>query len=245
MKHVIALLVGLSLCTALPVAAQDSWRIEGAYGVCKHSLANEGSWHYDGYEKNMQLRPACYQFGASWLRQTGAWGTGLRLAYVDLGKVKADNEFPIVEDGGPDDHRVNNDCQYAKTGSYARCKGRFQGEGSTYGISLGPIVERNLGPVTLGAETGVYSYRSSWVVRDGHVQCTSPDCSMSNTGEWDYARGTHQTWYAGASARVHWLTVGVRRYANVHASQAAKNPGYIGMTSGPVWQFAVGGNISF
>lgn len=196
--------------------ANADLRMEASAGKCQHHLAPDASWHYEYggiYQEKMQLNPHCLQLGLLWMPTKHY---GVRAAYVDLGAVTADNTYPQDEA-----------AYFAAKNSVTApppADGRFQGIGNSKGVTFGPVIEAR----GVSAEAGVATLYNTW-----HAW-------VEGFPTWNYADGWNATWYAGAGVRWKFLTVNVRRYANVHASQAAKNYQYIGPTSGPLLQVTVG-----
>lgn len=232
---------GLLLGVGYTALAQ-TLRLEATVGVSQHALAPEGSWHYSGFPTNNKLLAGSYTVGLQWMPiKRDVWSFGLRGGYADLGKVKANNEFPIHEDWTNKDARVNPSCN--KT-TLDGCTGRFEGQGTTRGIYLGIVAERDFGGgVALGGELGAYHYKASWKARNVMVLDDYRDEFKPLVWDgfvWNEADSKHTTPYIGAHARWHYLLIAGRIYGNVHASRSEVNPGFIGMTDGIVWSFLVG-----
>ncbi len=212
-KRFWAFLLALFALCVFMAAAHAGVRLEAFGGKCHHHLAPDASWHYGvgGYDTDMNLSPECGQLGVMWKKET----FGLRAAYVNLGVIRANNSYPLTET------------------AYFRAKalgmavasetGRFQGTGVSRGLIFGPVAESK----HLGAEVGVAALYNTW-----HVDFPPQG--------WKYADGWNATYYLGANVRYGRLMLAVRRYGNVHASQADKNPLYIGPTAGPVTQVLFG-----
>lgn len=227
------------------VGHSQTLRLEATTGVTKHHLAPEGAWHYSGFETNNKLLVGSYQVGLLWLPiKSGDWSLGVRGAYADLGKVRASNSFPVIEDRSSADARVNPICDRS---TLHGCTGRFDGIGKTKGWSIGPALERDFGGgVSVGIEAGAYIYWSNWRasnirVVDGRDEFTPP---MWQNFTWDSAKGQHVTSYVGGNARWHNLFFSARLYSQVHAADTAKCNDCIGMTSGPIWSAMAGISIA-
>jgi hypothetical protein len=224
-----------AILAAFPLTGQAdeaALRVEIAGGICKHRLAEDSAWSYrewGDYDTNIRLDPKCYQFGFSYLPFTFKhlrWG--IRAAYVDLGRLDADNSYPIDE------------------AEYFRAKatrtpvnsetGRFQATGGSRGITLGLAAEYPVGPLRIGAEIGGAGLYSTWHLDFNHAQAVNEGCRQ----DWACADGWNGTWYIGMTARAEWLFVSLRQYQNVHASQRSDNPLFIGPTTGRVTQVVVG-----
>jgi hypothetical protein len=227
----------LLLCVSSVALAEnhDPLRFELQAGACKYQLAPEGSWWYEGYQTDVKLTVPCHQVGISWLPvKRGTWRFGVRGSYVDLGEVKANNDFPAVEDGSQNDHRVN---PAGPVGSYS-------GSGGAWGWTLGPVAEWSTGRWTVSGELGA-AYLWTW----WHVTQASIDGVPININ-WRYADGYKWTSYLGLGAHYSidkaWrVDLSLRRYSQVHASQAEVNSEYIGIFSGPVYSLMLGASYAF
>lgn len=233
----LAIFAGFLLSAPHARAHESDVRFEIAAGNCKHRLAQDASWSYrekGDYETNMRLDPDCHQLGASWMPKWSGLGDlrlGVRGAYVHLGRIEADNTFPLnepeyfraKEEGGP----VNSETS------------RFTGHGSSQGFTLGLASEYPVWKFHVGAEVGAALLYSSWKAffKNGEEQIYG--CGAG----WRCADGWHWTPYVGASARYEWLQISWRRYMNAHASDATQNPLFIGPTTGPVDQMLIGLSI--
>ena len=198
-------------------------RLELGIGKCQHSLAQDGSWHYTygGYQNNNSVRPTCYQAGASWM-PAHRWGLdfGVRGSFVELGEVKASgNSYPINE-------AAYFQARSTRTAFNDGGQGYASGEGSSWGYTVGPVVEKRLGSLTLGGEAGLAYIHSTW---------------HANTvlyPSWAFADGWRWTNYLGAQVRYKIAYVSVRRYADVGAWRPCD--GCWGLTLGPVVQATIG-----
>lgn len=215
--------------------AEPTTRVEILGGSCQHRFAPDSSWSYrewGNYETNMDLSPKCYQLGVSYLPfQLKGWDWGFRAAYVDLGRIDADNTFPVNE---PEYFRAKE----TKTPVNSPTE-RFQGTGGARGLTLGLATERKVGPLHVGPEGGLALLYSRWHVESPDVVAILNGCRS----DWACADGWKATAYVGLTARYGWLMVSARRYLNVRASQAQDNPLYIGPTTGPVDAVMVGLSI--
>lgn len=227
------------------VGHSQSLRFEMGAGLTQHQLAPEGSWWYDGFDKHTKLLVGSWKTGFLWTPiKSGEWDFGVRGGYADLGKTKAENSFPVFEDGSSRDARVNPNCDHA---TFSGCVGRFDGQGHTKGWYLGPALEYHLLPdMTLSAELGAYVYRSDWIAKSFRiVDPAGGDFTpvVMQGVVWNNAKATHVTPYIGGGFRFMWFTLDARFYNQVHASNMAVNKDFIGMTSGPVWSLMAGFSI--
>ena len=227
MKHLI-LIAALMSASA---AAQP--RLELAGGHCQHRLAPDSSWHYGygGYQTNMDMTPNCIQAGVSFLPfKAGDLKYGLRIAYVDLGKIKAHNTFPVDE---PEYFRAR-----AAGDAVNSAEARYQAEGGARGLTFGLASEYPVGPFHVGPEVGAAFLHTRWSVMLADAQKDlTPGCRGD---DWACANGWKVTPYLGATVRYEWLQFTYRRYANVHASRG----GYmIGPYTGPVDAVMIGVSV--
>lgn len=235
-KDIVYILVILTLAGWLWVRpAHAQVRIEGGIGKCQHSLAQDGSWHYEqgGFENHNQIRPSCYQFGASWMpvHRLGV-NFGARFSVVDFGWVRATgNTFPINESA----YFVSSATGTPLTNDGGQ--GVISGQGHSWGLTLGPVIEKQWRSVTFGAEAGLAYIDSTWTANASASQ--SPD-GIAGPGftEWHSADGWRWTNYVGAQIRYKFAYVSVRRYADVGAWQSCE--GCWGLTLGPLVQASIG-----
>lgn len=228
-------LAGLLVAIGI-TSRSEGVRLEGAAGHCRHRLAPDASWSYrewGNYQTSMELNPACYQIGLSYL-PLELYGVkfGIRGAFVNLGRVTADNTFPT-------DEKEYFRAKETRTAVQSDT-GRFQGYGTSKGFTLGLAAERRRYGLDFGAEAGIALLRNTW-----HVNLPGFGSAVLNgcRDDWACADCLNGTWYVGVNARYQYLFVSIRRYANVHASQAGRNPLFVGPTDGPVTQITAG--ISF
>lgn len=217
---------------AIEARYEGHMRFEAAVGTCRHHLAPDSSWSYrewGNYDTRMQVAPRCAQIGISVLPfEAGRTKWGVRAAYVDHGTVTADNTYPVDE---PAYFRAKDTRTAVQSAT-----GRFQGSGHARGFTLGLAAEQRHFGLDLGVEAGVALLRTTWHVPDSPHMATTGGCR----GDWACADCVSSTWYAGVNARWENFFISIRRYANVHASQASRNPLFIGPTDGPVNAVLVG-----
>lgn len=226
-KDVFYICVILGLLAYLWISpAHAQVRFELGIGKCDHSLAQDGSWSYrdwGSYQNHNDVHPGCAQAGAIWM-PAHRWGLdfGLRGAVVDLGAVKATgNTYPINE-------AAYFQARTARTAVVDGGQGTLSGEGSSWGFTIGPVMEKRFGNFNLGGELGLAYIKSTW-----HVSMSDPLLI-----DWHNADGWRWTNYVGAQARYKLAYVSVRRYADVGAWSS--EPGRWGLTLGPVIQASVG-----
>jgi hypothetical protein len=230
---------------ASSAGAHAELRLELATGVAKHRMAPEGSWWYEGFETNARIKTSAWSAGLLWTPiERGRLRLGARIGYSDLGRVTADNSFPIYENWTMADARVNPNCDRA---TLAGCTGKYHGAGKAKGFYFGPAAERDFGAFTLGLEAGLFLYRSEWVAINTRAVDDAGEFIPPGWDQirWDHVRNHHGTWYTGLNARWRGLFVTWRHYSNVRAADTSKGFEYVGMTSGPVWSLMVGASLPF
>lgn len=230
------LLAALLIAGAAHADDEGSLRLELMGGQCQHRLAVDASWHYEygGYETNMNLRPKCLQLGISVMPfkyRDLRWG--FRVAYVDLGKIIADNTYPVDEleyfHAKDEGREVNSETA------------RFHAQGGARGLTIGLASEYPLWrELQVGPEIGAAGLYTTWHTQFNHAQAVNEGC---RTVDWACADGLHWTVYAGVTVRWQWLMISARRYFNVLTSQSEKNPLFIGPTTGPVDSILIGLSI--
>jgi hypothetical protein len=219
-------------------ASATGLRLEGALGRCRHHLAPDSSWSYrewGTYENNMQVQPHCFQVGIVVLPYE--WNSvkwGFRAAYVDLGRVTADNTFPLDE---PEYFRAKDTRTPINSPT-----GRFHGYGTHRGLTLGLAAEKPMLGLDFGVEAGLALLRNTW-----HVNLPGMSAMVGCREDWACADGNQITPYFGVNARYKIFYVSVRQYMSVHASNARMNVPhsdlFTGPTSGPVTQVTIGVSI--
>jgi hypothetical protein len=215
----------------------EGLRLEGGLGRCRHHLAPDSSWSYrdwGSYENNMQVQPHCFQLGASYLPfEFGGIKLGIRGAFVDLGRVTADNTYPIDE---PAYFRAKDSRTTVQSAT-----ARFTGYGTHKGFTLGLAAEKEMLGIHWGAETGLALLRNTWHVNFPGMNATA----MTGCREdWACADGNQVTPYIGINARYRVFYVSVRQYSSVHASECDKNFQFIGPTAGTVTQVTAGISVA-
>lgn len=219
-RDLIYLAAGLAIGVAINASLADG-RLEGALGRCYHQPAPDTSWHYDfgGYRNDMEWRPTCGSLGIRWKPDEDS-RLGVKLAYVDLGIIRADNTFPTDEQA----YKVAKATKTAVQSATAR----YEGSGGSRGLALGPVYEIPVHALTFTAEAGLAELYSTW-----HAMATT-------TATWAYADGWVTSPYVGAGVRWRCFTFDVLYYTQARASQAKENPQFVGPTSGKVVQTLIG-----
>lgn len=211
-------------------ANAEGLRVELTAGTCRYGKATDGSWWKDNYPAEYDLTVPC---GAVHVSSTpwglGSYKTGWRLGFVDLGRPKATTNVPLI-DAEANSFPSGADC-FPHSG--AGCVGKFQQTGGAYGLTASAIIERSYGKLTLGAEAGIFYYRSWWLVLgEWPAPGTCPACTDRQEFSWDHARGNHGTSLLGLTAEYQGWLLHVRRYSQVYASKTDENPGNIGLIGG-------------
>jgi hypothetical protein len=210
--------------------ADTGLRWEASGGVCKLGLAPSGIWWDKRYEHDVDVASGCFQLGVSaapW-RWRG-WDFGWRAAYVDLGKFSANSIAPS-RDEDMDRQPDGSNCD---RNTWKDCVTRFDGHGHAYGVSLGGLVEKRVGKVTLGIEAGAYVYYSYYMVTTTH--------QYGYSEVWDRAKGVMVTPYIGVTAQHGHLMTAARVYSSIR--EQGDCGGCCGLTRGPAVQWTVG--VSF
>lgn len=216
--------------------AVSAFRFEAGVGHCRHQLAPDASWSYrewGNYETKMNINPICYQVGVSYLPvEFDGVKVGFRASLVDLGRITANNSYPVNEQA----YFLAKDTRTAVQSD----TGRFTGSGSSRGLTLGLAAETQKSGLNIGAEVGLALLRNTWRVN-------FPNFGAANvTGcrtDWACADGNQITPYIGVNARWKYLFVSIRQYTSVHASQSEANPLFIGPTAGSVTQMTIGASV--
>lgn len=234
------ILLAVLLFIATTALADDRVRVELTAGQCRYGKSEDGSWWKQGYDADFDLTVPC---GSVHISSTpwglGSYKTGWRLGWNDLGRPKATTMVPVRDDEA-NSHPTGENCNLTNG---SNCVGYYRQTGGAYGISLAGIIERQVGKVTLGAEAGVFYYRSWWFVfgeHPAHGTCTSCAPGHQQQYTWDMARGNHTTTLLGATAEYDGWFLHVRRYSAVYASNLEKDPLAYGLIAGPLVQTSFG-----
>lgn len=217
--------------------SESSVRIEGSVGYCQHHLAPDSSWSYRDwgqYQTHMNIKPKCGQLGLSILPfESGGVKLGFRVAYVDLGTIRADNTYPVDEPA----------YFHAKeTGTPVKSEtARFQGVGRSRGLTLGLAAESRAYGIDVGGEGGLALLRNTWHVEFPGGATTQAGCRT----DWACADSNQVTPYVGVNVRYGYVFLSVRKYMSVHASNSGEGIRslFIGPTAGPTVQATVGLSI--
>ena len=215
--------------------AAEPLRFEAQMGRCKQGLTPDGAWWSSSYPTDIDRTPQCYSLGLSqmpWKHNNTA--LGWRVAYVDLGKVKADNQFTYLEPQQPGVSGENCDST-----TLQGCRGRAGITQKTQGISFGPVAEWSWGDLTLGIEGGGYYY---YGVFETTVTST-PDVTKVNPVHYKWG-SRHLTGYFGATARYEYLFSTFRTYSRVFADEEGHG-NFTGLANGRAWQATIGVQVPF
>ena len=218
------------------LANAEPLRLEAQGGICEHGLAANGIWHNDAYPEQIDLRSPCWQLSLSqapW--RYGNWSLGWRLAYVELGRYKADTVFPMRDDEAHIGIK-GDDC---RPETRHGCLGRGRINGRTRGGSIGALAERAVGSFTLGIEGGAYVYYNYFMV----TITAYPDESRFDSAKAKWG-DIHATPYLGITARYKYLFSTIRGYGHVRAGEHNCS-GCSGITHGPAYQATIGIQYEF
>lgn len=183
----------LTRCTPEAEAETDVPRVELAAGICKSNLNAEGMWWQANYPHQIRLTSLCMMAGAeqTW-RIDEHWHLGFRGDFVNLGSSSVNAQWVFDE-------------ERSHPGLAPKYAG--QGHGGSKGLTLGPVIDYDLGDWTLRGEMGIYAFRSTWTEQ---VQAIIDD-PASNRRFDASSRGI--TPYVGLGLRHGWLFVSARWYA--------------------------------
>jgi hypothetical protein len=213
-------------------SAHAEWRFETLGGQCQYKLAGDGIWWNSGYSHGIDLTHSCTQFGFLHLKESGAYWTGWRVDYVNLGSVNFASIFPMV-DG--EQFTVQPDGSHCNHQTHSGCIGNSHGWQSTEGLSLGAVMEDRNYAVAFGMEGGIYAYYGKF-----HYSVSTP---YMHHGE-DTFGGWRASPYLGVSARYGYIEAQVRAYMGIKTH----TPGCgdcTGITKGPVMQASIGLSVPF
>ena len=209
-------------------------RLEAQGGFCKQGVQGDGIWWSSLYEHEIDLRSECWQFGISkapWAYNN--WKLGWRTAYVDLGEIKANTVFTMLE---PQYKTDGLDCdKHTMEG----CLGRGIIEGRTRGVSIGGLAEHKLGDWRLGIEGGSYVYYSRFdvVINSEPV----PGKFAAQKQSWGDILVSP---YLGLTANYAYFFATTRVYTVVQAHEHGCG-GCSGITGGSAYQIMVGIQVPF
>lgn len=200
----------------LNLESAQEFKFEIGGGFTKYHPREDGTW----WQSNPQLKTDNnfksfgYQIGMRW--------PNVRLAFVNLGHFYGDNNF--VGDDAKD--RYPFQCPL----HWDECQYNAKISGNAYGLSLGPVVEKKIHGFTVGAEGGVFVYRSN------QKTFVTP-LEGQNIEAFSYNRmwGVHRTWYLGAAiGRGPW-SLNYRVYNDIfeQGDTSGGKGGDAGMTGGP------------
>jgi len=183
--------------------AHAEFRFEAGAGIAQHDKRKDGLWYQSEYPNEHHLRDAAYQIGASWFTTGAPTRYGIRAAYVHLGRVSS-NALAIANEY---DRGLNTPCVPATF--HGDCFAHYQQVTDNRGWSLGPVVERDAGPIVLSAEAGPFFGKQTVVGQAEHI--TLPEQGTVNVTN-NY---TFTNWFAGAGVRYKYLTLNARWYQNL------------------------------
>ena len=223
-------ILGIAFARVTPAA--EPLRLAAQAGLCEHGQAGKGTWWNDAYPTSIDLRSSCWQLGASRIERRYDWANvGWRLAYVDLGRYSADNQFAMRDEQQFTSFDPE-DCEP----SMNNCFGRGKINGRTRGISFTGLAERSYARLNLGLEAGAFVYYNRFDVAILPV----------HPGDFSPHRHTWAGWLVtpviGVTANYGHLFATARSYLDVKAHQSGCG-GCSGITDGPAWQVTIGFQI--
>jgi hypothetical protein len=223
----LGVLAAISICRS---AHSEPLRLEAQAGVCKHGIADKGTWWNTDYPTNTDAESGCFQVGASQIvSEWRSYKLGWRAAYVDFGRVSADNVF-TMHDSEQFIGVTGAECDAV---TLRGCLGRGIISQKTRGVSVGGLIERDMGGWVLGGEAGGYVYYSRFRV----AVLPQPAGAWNGPLSADWA-GWNFTPYIGATVTRGMLFVSVRSYLTIRASESCT--GCTGISSGLSYQAMVG-----
>lgn len=223
-------LLAITLLAVAVAGDAEPYRLEAQVGICKHGIADKGTWWNSDYPTKIDAESGCFSLGVS--RITDEWRgykLGWRATYLDFGRVTANNIFAMHDDEqfiGITGANCNPDNQRG-------CLGQGILSQETKGITLGGLIERDFGSWTFGGEFGGYVYYSRFraTVYPHH----QPRSREPWTFDW---AGTGFSPYLGATVNRGPFFATVRSYLSIRASESCT--GCTGISSGLSYQAMAG-----
>jgi hypothetical protein len=178
-------------------------RIEGQLGKCKYGITEIGGWWNDMYPTDIDPRDQCFQIGLSRIERSYSWANvGWRVAYVNLGTLRAQNTF-----AGLDEQQFTRfDRSKCNRRTWRNCVFDAEFSDEAKGFTLGAIAERNFSGVTLGADVGLFIYEGTAEIHLRHQGKPLRPINIS---------GVTATPYLGITASYGYLLASFRAYASV------------------------------
>lgn len=217
-------------------APAEPLRLEAQAGICKHGIADKGTWWNTDYPTNIDAESGCFSLGVSQItHEWRGYKLGWRASYLDFGRVSADNVFAMHDSeqfAGVTGADCNPDTLHG-------CIGRGVMSQRTRGVTLGGLAERSFSGWTLGGEAGGYVYYSRFKVDVAPVETAGAWNRPASwpAGGFDWA-GWNFTPYVGVTAARGMFFATLRSYLTIRASESCT--GCTGITSGLSYQAIVG-----
>ena len=210
-------------------------RLEAQVGQCEYGKTAIGGWWNDAYPTNIDLKSSCWQLGASRIERNYWWGNlGWRVAYVDLGRYKADNQFAVRDD----QQFTSFDPSECDRKTLKNCVGRGKMNGRARGVTFTAITEQKWDPMTFGLEAGAFIYYNRFDVAVYPIYEGDFGVTPNAWGDWWI------TPVIGLTANYKYLFATLRTYLDVKAHERGCQ-GCSGITEGPAWQATLGVQVSF
>ena len=208
-------------------AQAQEFRFEGQVGHCKYGITGKGGWWNDAYPTDIDRTDQCFQLGISKIEKSYSWANvGWRLAYVNLGKLSADNTFAARDD----QQFTQFDSSECDLSNGRNCVFRGVMSDSAKGITLGAIFERKQWAVTWGTEVGMFAYDSSFNATFYEKGKLVGHYSTS---------GVNFTPYLGLTANYGYLLASFRGYGSVTSHESGCK-GCNGLAQGLAWSGLLG-----
>ena len=210
----------------------EELRLEAQIGQCQYSIAPQGIWHNDAYPTDIDRRTNCFQLGVSRIEAKKDWGDlGWRVSYIDLGNLRADNQFAMRDDEQFEEF----DQDKCDLDTQKNCVGRGIISQRVRGLLLAGVVERDFGGVRLGLDAGGYLYH-------GHFKVTLiQQATGKEVANLDWS-GWRITPSVGFTAAYGMAFATIRGFGSVQAGEHNCG-GCSGITMGPAWAALIGVQI--
>jgi hypothetical protein len=210
----VLLLIGAFLALHLaPAHAGEGVRLEVLAGQCQGERLPDGNWWSAHYPHELDLKSGCYQISISELLGTWrGWDTGLRLAYVDMGRMHVRAIWWLRDE---DFHR-RPDGHSCDPSTFKDCLGRGTLWQEVKGFTVGGLLERELiTSLRVGAEGGLFVYEGSFQITvrpfprdDTYIGWTSKVFS-----------GWQLSPYLGVTVNSGYFMLAARRYYVIRAAE--------------------------
>jgi hypothetical protein len=219
----------LVLLAWLPGASAGEFSAE--WGQCRFALEANGTFYQnDRYTRNY-MTPRCATLGIADRFGDGPWGW--RVAVLWTSYIQARDNITTVFDDDAFQHNLT--CNNVPIGGRG-CLANINGDGHTYGISVGGTYQHRLGILTLTGEAGLFFFRHSF-----HAQFRHTDCDRCHPlGSYDESSGpfTNPSPLLGLTFRVGAVYFAARHYWPAeHRALSLTNHSFTQLSSGFVVRY--------